>query len=177
MSLILEYNFYGDKIDGNRSGEEETRGGRFAHATVFSQENGDPMLTAGGTITMGPSLAALGIQENFSASVDPAKAAADAAYAAKLASIAKGGIEAAQKFAKMDLQERKAQMEKDEQQRQEELQVVRNDIQDLTTSVEAGKALDEKILKAIGIMEDEVRMNLFWCKCYFVDYIIYLLMY
>lgn len=138
------------RIDASNGKDEEGRGGRFAHATMFSQESGDPIVTAGGAITL-----VAGGASSLSGG-DLTRAANDAAYAAKLASIAKDGIEAAQKFAKMDLQERKAQLEKEDQQRQEELQVVRNDILDLTSSVESGHALDEKIQKAIGIMEDEV---------------------
>jgi hypothetical protein len=122
----------------NNAGKEEHRGGRFSHATIFSQEDSAVVTTSVSNVAISEAVIAAAASTPGT-SFNPSSLSAE--HAAKLASITKDGIEAAQKFAKMDLQERKAQMELEEQKRQAELQAAKTDIEDLT---EVGKCYMKK---------------------------------
>ncbi len=109
----------------NGENKDDHRGGRFSHATVFSQEESAVVTNSSSGVSVSNAVIAAASATGFNA------AGLNAEHAAKLASITKDGIEAAQKFAKMDLQERKAQMELEEQDRQQQLQTTKTEIEDL----------------------------------------------
>jgi hypothetical protein len=105
--------------------DADERGSRFSHATVFSQEDSLSIAAEAVAVSL------MNVAGSSSSSGGFSSVALSAEHAARLQRIQREGLEAAQKFAAMDLQDRKAQQEMEEQNRQEQLQSVKTEVAEL----------------------------------------------
>jgi hypothetical protein len=135
--------------------EEGGRGTRFAHATMFSQENHDVISSSTTTVNFSSILSSSSsTNNNMTDETTTTTASISDSY------------ESTNKPA-LSIQDRKLQMEQEEQRRQQEIQQLKQEIQDLSDQVTNESQKEDLISQKVAALEKEVKLFYFNLFFYF----------